>query len=45
MDVDVLREAHGLKHLRTEHTTVTDFDPLAELRMERKNLKGRLKKV
>jgi hypothetical protein len=38
IDMYILGEAHGLQHLRAEHTTVADFDPLFQLRMEGKNL-------
>ena len=43
MDVDVVREAHGFEHLGAEHPAVADLDPLVEQRVEREDLKGRLK--
>ncbi len=43
--MNVLRETHGLEHLRTKHAAVPDLDPLVQHRMERENLKGRLQEV
>jgi hypothetical protein len=40
--VYVLREAHGLEHLRAKHAAVPHLNPLVQHRMERENLKGRL---
>lgn len=38
----IFREAHGLKHLRTEHTTVAHLDPAVEHGMESKDFQRRL---
>ena len=38
----ILREAHGLEHLRAEHAAVPHLNPLVQHWMERENLKGRL---
>ena len=43
--VHVLREAHGLEHLRTEHAAVPHLDPLVQHWMECENLEGRLDRL
>ena len=40
--MDVLGEAHWLKHLGPEHARVADLNPLLELRVEGEDLQGRL---
>ena len=42
MDVYVLGEAHGLEHLRAEHTAIPDLDPFPELRVEGEDFQGGL---
>ena len=43
MNADVLREAHGFQHLRSEHTTVPNLNPLLQHRVEGEDLKGWLR--
>lgn len=42
MNADILGEAHRLQHLRTEHPTVPNLDPLVEHRMESEDFERRL---
>ncbi len=39
VDMYIFREAHRLKHLRPEHATVANLDPLAEMGMEGEDFK------
>lgn len=41
-DTNILGKTHWPQHLRSEHTTVTDFGPLLQIRVETKDLHRRL---
>ena len=45
MHPNVFRETHGFKHLRPEHSTISNFNPLFEQRVESEDLHRRLSEV